>query len=64
VDLNAATAEDLAAVPGIGSALAAAVVADREARGPFPAVEALRRVRGVGPARMDRARPWLAVRSP
>ena len=64
VDLNAATAEDLAAVPGIGSALAAAVVADREARGPFPAVEALRRVRGVGPARLERARPWLAVRSP
>ena len=61
VDLNAATAEDLAAVPGIGGALAPAVVADREARGPFPAVEALRRVRGIGPARMERARPWLSV---
>jgi competence protein ComEA len=62
VDLNAASAEDLAAVPGIGPALAAEVVADREARGAFPSVEALRRVRGIGPARLARASAWLVVR--
>jgi competence protein ComEA len=61
VDLNAATAADLAAVPGLGPALAAEVVADRAARGPFPAVDALRRVRGIGPARLARARAWLEV---
>lgn len=62
VDLNAAVAADLAAVPGLGAALAAEVVADREARGPFPSVEALRRVRGIGPAKLARARPCLEVR--
>jgi competence protein ComEA len=61
VDLNAATAADLAAVPGLGPALAAEVVADRAARGPFPSVDALRRVRGIGPARLARARAWLEV---
>jgi competence protein ComEA len=62
VDLNVGTAEDLAAVPGIGPALAAEVVADREARGAFPSVDALGRVRGIGPARLARARGWLEVR--
>jgi len=61
VDLNAASAEDLAAVPGIGAQLAAEVVADRAERGAFPSVEALVRVRGIGPARLARARPWLEV---
>jgi competence protein ComEA len=59
VDLNAGTAEDLAAVPGLGPSLAAAVAADRAENGPFPSVDALRRVRGIGPARLARARPFL-----
>jgi len=62
VDLNAASADDLSAVPGIGDGLAAQVVADRSQRGPFPSVEALRRVRGIGPVRLARARPHLEVR--
>jgi competence protein ComEA len=64
VDLDRATAEDLAAVPGIGPGLAAAVVRDREENGPFRSPDDLRRVRGIGPARMERARPWVQVTSP
>jgi competence protein ComEA len=64
VDLDRASAEDLAAVPGIGPGLAAEVVRDREERGPFGCPEGLRRVRGVGPVRMERARPWLRTTSP
>ena len=64
VDLDRATAEDLAAVPGIGPGLAAAVVRDREENGPFRTPDDLRRVRGIGPARMERARPWVQVTSP
>jgi competence protein ComEA len=64
VDLNRARAEDLAAVPGIGPGLAAEVVRDREERGPFRSPGELRRVRGIGPARMERARPWLAAEVP
>ncbi len=64
VDLDRASAEDLAAVPGIGPGLAAEVVRDREERGPFGKPDALRRVRGIGPARMERARPWIRTTPP
>ncbi len=64
VDLNRAAAADLAAVPGIGAGLAADVVREREERGPFRAVEDLRRVRGIGPVRLERARPYLRVAGP
>lgn len=64
VDLDTATAEDLSAVPGIGPGLAAEVVRDREERGPFGGPDGLRRVRGIGRVRMERARPWLRSTSP
>lgn len=62
VDLDDARAEDLAAVPGLSRGLAAEIVSDRARRGPFASVEDLERVRGIGPARMARARPFLRVR--
>lgn len=61
VDLNRAGAEDLEWIPGLSRKLAAAVVADRVARGPFACPEELERVRGIGPVRMGRARPHVAV---
>lgn len=61
LDPNHASAEDLAAVPGFSPGLAAEIVADRDRRGPFERVEALERVRGIGPARLRRASPFLAV---
>jgi competence protein ComEA len=64
VDIDQATVEDLSAVPGIGPGLAAEVVRDREERGPFRRPDALRRVRGIGPARLERARPWIRTTSP
>jgi competence protein ComEA len=64
VDIDVASAEDLSAVPGIGPGLAGEVVRDREERGPFRTPDALRRVRGIGPARMERARPWIRATSP
>lgn len=54
LDLNAATAEDLAALPGIGEKLAARIVADRDAHGPYSRVEDLDRVPGIGPAKLAR----------
>jgi len=61
LDPNRADARALAFVPGLSARLARAVVADRAAHGPFPDVEALDRVPGIGPGRLARARPWLAV---
>jgi competence protein ComEA len=50
VDLNTADAAALDALPGIGPVLAARIVADRDANGPFTTVADLDRVPGVGPA--------------
>lgn len=61
LDPNVASARELAFVPGLSRALARAVVADREARGPFHRLDDLVRVRGIGPKRLARARPHLAI---
>jgi len=61
LDANRATAGELALVPGLSPRLAAELVADRERRGPFLRVEEVERVRGIGPARLAKARPHLAV---
>ncbi len=48
IDVNTAGAEELTELPGIGPARAAAIVADREANGPFRYPEDLLRVPGIG----------------
>lgn len=49
VNINTADAETLAMeLSGVGPALAAAIVADREANGLFTTPEALTRVKGIG----------------
>lgn len=50
VDVNSATAEQLLALPGLTPGRAAAIVAHREAAGPFESCEDLVRVPGIGPA--------------
>jgi competence protein ComEA len=60
IDVNAASADDLSWVPGLNARLAEAVVAERERGGPYSAVDGLLRVRGIGSARLERARPHLA----
>lgn len=61
VDVNAATARELAALPGIGPALAGRIVAWRSAHGRFGSVDALGEVPGIGPATVERLRPRVRV---
>ena len=61
VDLNAATAEQLDALPGVGPVTAAAIVAWRQANGRFTSVDQLADVDGIGPARLDKLRPLVRV---
>ena len=60
LDPNLADERSLESLPGIGPARAAAIVAERE-RGRFESLEALTRVRGIGPHILARLRPWLEV---
>lgn len=48
IDLNTATVAELMTLPGIGEKRAEAIVADREANGPFRIPEDLTRVDGIG----------------
>lgn len=59
LDLNSATAKALESLPGIGPVTARRITDDRRRRGPFPNVDALERVRGVGPRTVGRVRRLL-----
>jgi len=62
-DLNRATAADLALVPGVGPALAKALVSAREARGGFTDWGQVDAVEGVGPVRLEALRGAFEIRS-
>ena len=52
LDINRATALELETLPGIGPALAAAIIEWRRANGPFVLVDDLLSVPGIGPAKL------------
>lgn len=54
VDVNVATAAELETLPGIGPVTAARIVIEREDHGPFVSIDDLTRVKGVGPATVER----------
>jgi len=61
VRLNTATQTDLESIPGIGPVLAARIVAVRDERGGFSAVEDLLDVSGIGEAKLASFRDVVAV---
>jgi competence protein ComEA len=54
VDLDVADTAQIGRLPRVGPALARRIVANRDSLGPFGSLAALRRVKGVGPATLDR----------
>ncbi|MAX32740.1 MAG: competence protein ComEA [Halomonadaceae bacterium] len=60
IDINSASAEQLETLPGIGSARAADIVADREANGDYSSAEDLMRINGIGEATVDGMRDRLS----
>lgn len=59
IDINAATAAELEALPGIGPVLAGRIVQWRTDNGPFSDVEILGEVSGIGDALMAQLRPLV-----
>jgi len=64
VDVNAATAVELEALPGIGARTAAAIVEYREKNGPFKKIEELMNVKGIGEKSFLRLKPLVTVTPP
>jgi competence protein ComEA len=62
IDVNRASAAELEALPGVGPALAARIVAHREANGPFGSPEDLLQVSGIGAKTLARMADAVVVR--
>jgi competence ComEA-like helix-hairpin-helix protein len=63
MDVNAATAEELELLPGVGPSLARRLVEARKAGGPFRRAEDLARVRGVGAKTREKLAKFLRFES-
>lgn len=61
VNINTATAEELKALPGVGSSKAAAIVAYREQNGSFKSVDDLKNVKGIGEGILAKLREEATV---
>ena len=61
VDINAAGAEELQRLTGIGPALAGRIIEYREEHGPFRSAEELLEVKGIGEATLAKFREDIVV---
>ena len=63
IDINTADAAALQTLPGIGKTKAAAIIAHREAHGPFATVDDLKNVKGVGEMTLEKLKEQITVGS-
>src|SRR5687767_5702539 len=59
IDMDLATAAEIETLRGVGPALAARIVADRDSLGPFGSTEELQRVRGIGARLAEKIAPQV-----
>ena len=64
VNLNTATATDLAKLPGIGPAVAARILEYRQKNGGFKKIEELMNVKGIGEKMFLKLKPLVTVTPP
>ena len=62
VNLNTASVEELAELPGIGETLAGRIVEYREENGPFLRTDQVMVVFGIGPGTYEKLRRYVRVR--
>ena len=61
INLNTATAAELASLKGIGPAKAQAIVEHRDKNGQFKSVDDLKLVHGIGDKMLEQLRPQVVV---
>ncbi len=61
ISLNRENEVGLTALPGIGNSLARAIVKERQNRGGFKNLDALRDIKGIGKKLLEKIRPFLIV---
>ena len=61
IDINTATAEQLAQLPGIGPAKSAEIIAYRQKNGAFDKIEDIQNVSGIGPAIFENIQDLITV---
>ena len=61
VNVNTASADQLALLPGIGAARAREIIAARQQRGGFKRVEDLLAIKGIGETSLAKLRPYVSL---
>jgi competence ComEA-like helix-hairpin-helix protein len=61
IDVNKASAEDFARLPGIGPKLAQRIVTFRKKQGPFRRIEDLLAIEGIGYGKWKAIKPYLRL---
>lgn len=61
LDLNHASTDEIARLPGVGPSLARRIVEERERRGRFESPDGLRGILGLGPKKLAALREYVTV---
>ena len=61
VNINTAGEKELTRLNGIGPALAKRICEDRNANGPFKSIDDLQRVKGIGPATVEKNKDMITL---
>ena len=61
VNINTATEEQIAVLPGVGPKLASEVVSYRKAKGDFKEVEDLKKVNGMGDKKFEKVKNFIVI---
>ncbi|MDD5435304.1 MAG: helix-hairpin-helix domain-containing protein [Nitrospira sp.] len=62
INVNTASAVEIAVIPGLGEKKSQAIIKYREKHGPFTKAEDLKKVGGIGNKLFEKIKPYVAVK--